>query len=210
MHQADLDIRAGQIVWLRGSSGAGKSVLLKLLSGLLELSDGEYLINGEAVQNMSFDEFLKYRLNIGYGFDYGGLINNRSIESNLSLPCEYHSFLQNHLLNDHLKKYMKLFDLENVAQERPSNIIGGQRKAACVARAFMLEPEVMFLDDPTTGLRGAVRVNLKNHMIRRKEENKNFIYLIATEDSDFMKDFYTDIIEIHNGQLKYEKREKAS
>ncbi|MEQ1665382.1 MAG: ATP-binding cassette domain-containing protein, partial [Bdellovibrionales bacterium] len=79
------NIPANRVVWIRGEPGAGKSTLLRVFSGLVLPTSGEYLINHEIVSKMSFEEFLPYRCNIGYGFDYGGLINNRTILENLSL-----------------------------------------------------------------------------------------------------------------------------
>ncbi len=78
------------VVWIRGESGAGKSSLLKIMAGLEVPTYGKYMINGKDVGDMSFEEFLPYRLGIGFSFDIGGLINNRTLFDNLMLPIMYH------------------------------------------------------------------------------------------------------------------------
>ncbi len=78
--------------WIKSESGAGKSTLLRLLDGLVVPDEGQYLINGHDVANMTFTEFNPYRLQFGLSYDFGGLIHNRTLFQNLSLILEYHKF----------------------------------------------------------------------------------------------------------------------
>ena len=90
VQNVEFDFPMNEILWVKAEEGAGKSSLLQVLAGLQIPQSGKYLINGENVVEMSFEEFLPYRLKIGYSFDYGGLINNRSLFDNLVLPLLYH------------------------------------------------------------------------------------------------------------------------
>ena len=135
-----------------GSANTGKSSVFRLLSGLMMPNRGSYLINDQKVEEMSFEEFLPYRLNIGFSFDLGGLLSNKSLLENLALPLVYHNFCS---FNDAQKNVLELFakfDLESVANLRPSQVSGSQRKLACVLRALVHKPEWLLLDDPLTGL----------------------------------------------------------
>lgn len=192
-----LDVPLNQIVWLKGASGAGKSVLLKILAGTITATSGRYFINGENVNQMSFEEFLIYRLNIGYSFDFGGLINNRTLFGNLALPLEYHKFGDEQVIIDQVNRFMDLFNIRAHANERPSAVAGGIRKAVCVARALIHEPELLLLDDPTTGLRPEAKQSLLNYLISAKESKKVKHILIATEDHHFMKELNATELFIH-------------
>ena len=78
------------VVVIRGAQGAGSSTVMQILAGLQTPTLGSYLINGVPVENMSFEEFLPFRLRMGYGFDTGGLLSNRTLFENLVLPLNYH------------------------------------------------------------------------------------------------------------------------
>ncbi len=198
------------IVWVRGRSGSGKSVLVKVIIGLLNLHKGEYLINGLSVNDMDFEDFKPYCLNMGYSFDFGGLINNRTIEANLMLPLEYHSAHTPEKNQTTVQEIMRIFDLAQVAQQRPSSIVGGLRKAACVARAFVNEPEMLLLDDPSTGLRPAMIERLKELILEKRHSGQIKHVVIATEDERLMKNMNATIIDVENANLVIEKRRGAA
>jgi len=140
-------------VWVRSPGGRGKSTLLKILAGLITPQYGRYLINGENVSEMSFEEFLSYRMNIGYGFDMGGLLNNKTVTENLILPLLYHKMVSAEEATDRVNQVVDLFGMHQVKDQRPYAIPGSQRKLTCVVRAFVHHPQVVFLDDPLTGLK---------------------------------------------------------
>ena len=140
-------------VWIRSPGGRGKSTLLKILAGLLTPQMGRYLINGEVASEMSFEEFLSYRMNMGYGFDMGGLLNNKTLAENLILPLLYHKMLPLEEALERVEQVTDLFGMHQGKDQRPYAVSGSQRKLTCVLRAFIHWPQVVFLDDPLTGLK---------------------------------------------------------
>ena len=152
VERINFDFALGKVAWLSGPSGGGKSTLMKTLAGLINPLNGDFLINGVAVQNLSFEEFLPYRLNIGYSFDQGGLLSNRTLWDNIMLPMLYHKLLPYSEAEQKAEGLVKLFAIDKYRNERPASVPGGVRKAACVARAFVMDPTVLLLDEPTTGL----------------------------------------------------------
>lgn len=112
--QTDFEFPTGQIVWLDSSEGGGKSTLLQLLGGLVIPQRGRYLINDQNVTEMSFEEFLPYRLAIGFSFDYGGLINNRTLFDNLMLPLMYHKLLSAEESKERVMGFIERFDFKNL------------------------------------------------------------------------------------------------
>lgn len=208
LKNVNLDLPVGKVVWIHGASGSGKSVFAKILSGLMQSSSGDYVINGESVNQMSFEEFLPLRMNIGYSFDFGGLINNRTILQNLKLPLEYHRAVSTEEADALVAEMSEMFNLGSVLHERPATIPGAFRKAACVARAFIMNPEMMVLDDPTTGLRGELKKKLKELIRRRRHEGTLKHVFIVTEDHEFVGDLFDEVILVKNNSIElfdYEK-----
>ncbi len=148
----DFDFPTDKVVWVKANSGAGRSSLLQLLACLQVPSKGQYLINDQSVSEMSFEEFLPYRLQIGYGFDFGGLINNRSLLENVTLPLMYHKICSVHEAEERGKRFFDIMNATRFMNERPAMVPGGMRKLTCVLRALITEPQVLLLDDPSVGL----------------------------------------------------------
>jgi ABC-type transporter Mla maintaining outer membrane lipid asymmetry ATPase subunit MlaF len=151
-NKVDFEFPMDQIVWTRASSGTGRSSLLQLMAGLQSPQFGKYYINEENVCEMSFEEFLPYRLNIGYGFDFGGLINNRTLIENVTLPLVYHNMLSPSQANEKMRKYFEILGASKFADQRPALVPGGIRKLVCLIRAIATSPDVLLLDDPSVGL----------------------------------------------------------
>lgn len=150
---ATAELPRARAVWVRAPGGRGRSTFLKILCGLLTPTSGKYLINGESVGDMSFEQFLPYRLNMGYGFDMGGLLNNRTLAENLILPLLYHKLVGPEEAVSRVRDLVTRFNLGDASRLRPFAVSGSQRKLACVLRAFVHRPEVVFLDEPLTGLK---------------------------------------------------------
>jgi len=141
------------LIWVHGHIGMGKSSLMKILAGLLTPQSGRYLLNGEDVFEMSFREFLPYRLAIGYSFESGGLLANRTIAENLMLPLLFHQLCSASEASERVQFWMERFNLTKVQNQRPFAVPGGQRKAAVILRAFIHYPQLVLLDEATTGLK---------------------------------------------------------
>ncbi|MGE0526931.1 MAG: ATP-binding cassette domain-containing protein [Bdellovibrionales bacterium] len=149
----DFTMPSSRAVWVRSPGGRGKSTLLRILAGLLTPQTGRYLINEQSVNEMSFEEFLKYRLLIGYGFDLGGLLNNKTLQENLLLPLVYHNRLLPEDAEERVREAIDMFGLGQAKDLRPFSVPGSLRKLTCMIRAFIHWPQVVFLDEPVTGLK---------------------------------------------------------
>lgn len=141
-----------KIVWIQAESGAGRSTLLQLMGSLILPQNGSYYINGKNVTDMTFEEFLPYRLQIGYGFDMGGVIHNRTILENLTLPLFYHKTLSQKLATKRAEKYLERMGILKHKDNRPSVVPGAVRKIVCLLRALIMHPQILLLDDPTVGI----------------------------------------------------------
>lgn len=198
---ANVELPAGKVVRLCGPAGAGKSAILKLMAGLISPLAGTIEFNGLAVSEMSFEEFLPFRLKIGYGFDLGGLLNNRTLAENLALPLLYHDRFETAEVDSRVNQMLELFQLKHQGNKRPSTVAGSQRKATCVARALVMSPEFLILDDPTTGLSNLAKAALIEWIKSEiKSERLKFV-LISSEELEWAAKLDALDLEVTNRQL---------
>lgn len=198
---ADFDFPTNENVLIQSAQGAGKSTLLQILGGLIVPQSGKYLINDSNVGDMSFEEFLPYRLSIGYTFDYGGLINNRTIYDNLMLPLLYHKIVEVTEANRRVMEVLKFFDLEKFKDERPAHIPGRVRKIACLLRPMMTHPQVLLLDDPSVGLGQETSLKFIDLITKHRAERGLKHVFISSYDEKFMGHINHITIHLDNGLL---------
>lgn len=186
----------GHVTWVYGSAGVGKSSLLKVLAGLMLPSSGDFLINGVPVQALTFEEFLPFRMKIGYCSDQGGLLSNRTLKDNLTLPLLYHQLCSVEEAEEKANHYLDLFRIREFATERPSSVSRGMQKSVLLARALILSPEILILDDPTAGLGREEKSLLKERIEKEKKSGALKHIFIASEDYPFLQNFITQRLEI--------------
>jgi phospholipid/cholesterol/gamma-HCH transport system ATP-binding protein len=147
-----LEVPVGTNVFVTGPDGNGQSTFLKLLAVLVQPQSGRYLINGLNTTEMSFEEFLPWRMRIGYTFDYGGLFANRTLTDNLSLGLLYHKISTPEEASERIIRMAETFGFTRQLDYRPAAVSGGLRKLVCILRAFLMKPELLVMDDPSTGI----------------------------------------------------------
>lgn len=186
LDQVDFDFPMFKTVWFHAPSGHGRSSLLQLIGGLIEPSKGHYFINDMDLQETTFEEFLPYRLKIGYGFDFGGLLNNRTILENLTLPLVYHKILSPDKAEARALEYLGFMGLKRYKDARPAVVPGGVRKLTCMIRSLILHPEVLLLDDPSVGMNEEAVLKFFDLVRRVKEENALQHVFISSFDTKLM------------------------
>ena len=198
----NVEFPMNSINWIRADIGRGKSTLLKILAGIINPQAGSYYINNENVSEMSFEEFSPYRLAIGYAFDMGGLINNRSIYENLMLPLLYHKILPHPEAKQKVSEFLDYFRLTELRDNRPATVSGGIRKIVCVARSMLLNPQVLLLDDPTIGLNHETVLKLIQKIKSMRDDGFLNHVFICTSDKTFMSHFDYKLVTIENEKIK--------
>ncbi len=194
-------------VHIVGESGTGKSVFLKLLAGLIMPVSGEYFVNGQSVTEMSFEEFLPYRKRIGYSFDYGGLLANRTIKDNLLLPLQYHGEVSTKEADERVDVMLHRFKLHTQRDRRPAAVSGSIRKTCIIARSLIQHPELLILDDPFIGLdREGVVVLLNTIDDHRKFKGLKHVFFTSRGESVAAK-LATTSIKIENQNLTIDSLE---
>ncbi len=152
LDNVNLDIFPGEIMVVMGGSGCGKSTLLRHIIGSLVPDGGRISLFGRDITEMSEHEINEIRLQFGILFQSGALINSLSVGDNVALPLREHTSLDEHTIEIMVKIKLELVSLRKHADKMPAQLSGGMKKRAALARAIVLDPQLLFYDEPSAGL----------------------------------------------------------
>jgi phospholipid/cholesterol/gamma-HCH transport system ATP-binding protein len=176
-----LDIERNSVTAVIGKSGVGKSVLIKHIIGLIAPDAGEIIFDGVSYASMTRKDFSRIKDRCSYMFQNNALFDSLSIFENIALPLREKSALKEREIRDKVAFRIEQLDLGEVAGMYPKQISGGMQKRVALARALITEPEIIFFDEPTTGL-DPIRKNSVFSMIHHYHEQLNFTAVIITHD----------------------------
>ena len=152
LDQVRLDVFKGETLVILGGSGSGKSTLLRLMIGNVRPDGGDIVSLGKSIAGMTAPELAVYRKNIGVLFQSGALFNSMSVADNVGLPLREHTDLPEETIDIMVKIKLELVGLREHAEKMPSELSGGMKKRAGLARAIALDPQILFYDEPSAGL----------------------------------------------------------
>ncbi|SEW36845.1 phospholipid/cholesterol/gamma-HCH transport system ATP-binding protein [Chitinophaga sp. YR573] len=178
----DLDVYKGENVAVLGRSGTGKSVLIKIISGLLKPDSGTVKVLGEEVDKISIAELQKLRLKIGFSFQSSALYDSMTVRQNLEFPLvRNRRNLSKQEVGKAIEEVLNDVGLSQTINQMPSELSGGQRKRIGIARTLILKPEVMLYDEPTSGLDPITSIDINNLIVQVQKEY-NTTSIIITHD----------------------------
>jgi phospholipid/cholesterol/gamma-HCH transport system ATP-binding protein len=176
-----LEVEDGETLAVVGQSGSGKSVALKHVVGLLRPDQGEVWVDGQRLADLSQDELFEVRRNVGYVFQFAALFDSLTIGENLGLGLKRIKGMTEGAIGARVKECLELVELEGYEDRFPSQLSGGQRKRAGLARAIATEPKYLLYDEPTTGLDPVTTTVIDRLIVRMREELK-VTSLVITHD----------------------------
>ncbi|MBV8762432.1 MAG: ATP-binding cassette domain-containing protein [Deltaproteobacteria bacterium] len=177
----DLAVNKGEVMFIIGTSGVGKSVTIKHLIGLLRVDAGEIWFDGQRVDDYSEREFEPLRRRIGMVFQSSTLFDSMTLAENVALPLRKHGKLRHADALVEAKKRLAQVYMDEYAERYPAELSDGMRKRAAIARTLALSPEVVLFDEPTTGL-DPVSARRIDRLIRELAEKLGVTAIVVSHD----------------------------
>lgn len=196
----DLDIASGEIMVIIGRSGGGKSVLLKHLIGLLRPDAGRVFVDATEITRLRGRELDLVRERYGVVFQGGALFDSMSVFDNVAFPLREKSRLGAVEIQGRVEEKLDQVGLAGMGHKNPAEISGGMRKRVAIARALVTEPEIVFFDEPTTGL-DPILVNTIHHLIVELHRKFRFTAVMVSHEIPEIFEIADRVAVLHDGAI---------
>lgn len=197
----DLTLQKGEHIAVLGKSGSGKSVLIKIIAGLLLPDRGTVLTLGKNIATITEKEKRNLRLKIGFSFQNSALYDSMTVRENIEFPLvRKDKHLTQLEINKQVDAVLDAVGLRVTAEQMPSELSGGQRKRIGIARTLILEPELMLYDEPTAGLDPITCIEI-NNLIIELQKRYNSSAIIITHDLTCAKTTANKVVVLLDGQF---------
>ncbi len=197
-----LDIMAGETMVILGESGCGKSTFLRCLIGLHKPQEGEIKIFGEDITRIPEEDFNNIRKRFGVLFQSAALFNSMTIGDNIALPLREHTKLDESVIDIMVKIKLELVGLTGIERLLPSQLSGGMKKRAGLARAMAMDPEILFFDEPSSGLDPRMAADIDS-LIGRLERAYHLTMVVVTHRIESAFTIADRIAMFHNGVILF-------
>ncbi|RMF59078.1 MAG: ABC transporter ATP-binding protein [Calditrichaeota bacterium] len=181
LNGVDLDIYKGESIAILGKSGCGKSTLLRHIIGLSRPTSGKIFIRGKDITELSEDERVEILKKVGMLFQSAALFNSMTVGDNVALPLREHTKLEESTIRIMTNMKLGMVGLSGFEDFRPSQLSGGMRKRAGLARALAMDPEILFCDEPSAGLDPVVAAGIDQLILKLKKAYKMTIVVVTHE-----------------------------
>ena len=196
----DLDVATGSITIVIGRSGGGKTVLLRHLLGLLRPDSGTILIDGMDITRLGTRELDGVRQRYGVVFQGGALFDSLTCAANVAFPLREKTRLTRREVVRRVREALSAVGLGGIGRKYPAEVSGGMRKRVAIARALVTEPEIVFFDEPTTGL-DPVLVNAIHHLIMDLHRRRRFTAIMVSHEIPEIFTVADTVAMLHEGRI---------
>ena len=197
-----LDIHRGETLCIIGGSGTGKSVMMKMLVGLLEPDAGEIEVFGQSIVGLKQHQWLNIRRRVAMLFQGGALFDSCTVGENIQYPMIEHKWGDKPTREKRVSEVLEMVGLGKIEKLYPSEISGGMKKRVALARAIAVEPEVLLYDEPTTGL-DPISIRRINGLIRNLQERLNVTSMVVTHEMPSVFTIADRIAMLHDQHIAF-------
>lgn len=194
------ELRPQETLVIIGQSGCGKTTLLRALIGLSRIKSGKLFIFGQDVTKFSERDWLALRLRIGYCFQEGALFDSLNVFENICFPLKMHTRMSERAMRKKAEEKLRLIGMEGTLHLFPAELSGGMRRRVGLARALIMDPDLLLFDEPTAGL-DPVRKNSIVDLIYNLEDELQVSSVVVTHDMDVADRLATRVGMLHEGKL---------
>ena len=198
-----LTVPEGSTVSVIGASGSGKSVMLKHIVGLLRPDQGDVWVDGENVSRLDQDSLFRLRRNVGYVFQFAALFDSMTVGENVGMGLRRVGGMSDAEIATRVEECLGLVDLDGFGDSHPSELSGGQKKRAGLARAIATGPKYILYDEPTTGL-DPVTAAVIDELIIRMSEELGVTGLVITHDMRGAFRISDRMAMLYHGRIRFE------
>jgi phospholipid/cholesterol/gamma-HCH transport system ATP-binding protein len=198
-----VNFKPGECSLVIGGSGSGKTVLIKCMVGLYEISSGEVFFDKRSFTQMDDNSKRLVRKEIGMVFQAGALFDSLNVEQNVAYPIEMFSDMSKSERLDRVNFCLNRVNLKNVNQLYPSQISGGMKKRVAIARAIAMNPKYLFCDEPNSGLDPQTSILIDN-LIREITQEYQITTVINTHDMNSVLEIGDKVIYLFDGKKEWE------
>jgi len=198
----DFTFEAGKTNLIIGRSGAGKTVLLKILVGLFEPTDGKVWYDDRQLNALSKQQLRELRMEVGMLFQGNALFDSMTIEENIRFPMDMFTKMSLKEKNTRVDEVLERVSMEGINQKYPSEISGGMQKRVGIARSIVLNPKYLFCDEPNSGLDPKTSITI-DELISTITDDNNITTIINTHDMNSVMEIGENICLLHKGKLAW-------
>ena len=199
---ATVNIHKGAITCIIGGSGSGKSTILKAFVGLIPVRRGTVKVLGEKLEDLAEEARADLMARVGLMFQEGGLLNSLTVAENLAIPIRAHSQLPPEVEVELVRMKLGLVRLEHAIDKLPGELSGGMKKRAGLARALMLDPELVFCDEPSAGLDPATQAEI-DQLIIQLRDTLGLSVVVVTHEVESIKAIADRIVLLEDGKVSF-------
>jgi phospholipid/cholesterol/gamma-HCH transport system ATP-binding protein len=181
LNRLNLEVLKGEVLVIMGPSGIGKTVLLKHLIGLLKPDKGKIMVNGEDITTMKGDDINRIREKFAFLFQWGALFDSMTVLENVAFPLRERTRLSDKEIIERSLDVLAHVGLKGSEDKWPDELSGGMKKRVALARALVMEPEIILFDEPTTGLDPVICSSI-HHLIAESHRKFNFTGVIISHE----------------------------
>lgn len=209
LQDVTFDAYEGEVTVILGESGSGKTSILKHLLGLYDIQEGYVSVLNNNIAEISEEEQKQLYLRMGVFYQNGGLLNSLTVGENVSLPLEQHTKLNRNIIKRIVLTKLQMVNLENVYDLYPAQLSGGMLKRAALARAMVMDPVLLFCDEPGAGLDPVSLASLDKLILNLREQLGMSIVIITHEVSSILR-IADRIIFIDEGKIIFKGKLKEA